>query len=157
MYLSYMQQKTRLEPALRAGIISRIIFTPQTPERGEWGRFVRVIASNEKSSPFGLLLRLSGKRDSSPRCARTIIANLYLHPRPPERGEWGRFVQIIVSNEKSSPLGLLLRLNGKREFNLCSPIILSAKILRFFRFTFEFPSNSFDRFSGTDIAVLCPA
>ena len=32
--------------------------------------------------------------------------------------------------------------SGKREFNLCSPIILSAKILRFFRFTFEFRSNS---------------
>ena len=36
--------------------------------------------------------------------------------------------------------------NGKREFNLCSPIILGLKILRFFRFTFEFRSNSFDRF-----------
>jgi hypothetical protein len=46
--------------------------------------------------------------------------------------------------------------SGKREFNLCSLIILSAKILRFFRFTFEFPSNSFGRFSGTGIAALCP-
>ena len=46
--------------------------------------------------------------------------------------------------------------SGKREFNLYSPIILSAKILRFFRFTFEFRSNSFGRFSGTGIAVLCP-
>ena len=69
-------------------------------------------------------------------------------------------------------------LSGKREFNLCSPIILGLNIgsglnfiqkvralsrnkishdsPRFFRFTFEFRRNSFDRFSGTGIAILCP-
>ena len=30
---------------------SRNIFTPPTPERGEWGRFVRVVVSNEKKQP----------------------------------------------------------------------------------------------------------
>ena len=61
-----------------------------------------------------------------------------------------------VQNEKRQLEAVFFVLSGKREFNLCSPIILSAKILRFFRFTFEFPSNSFDRFSGTGIAALCP-
>ena len=33
-----LEQKTRLEPALRVGNFSRTIFTPPTPGRGEWGR-----------------------------------------------------------------------------------------------------------------------
>ena len=33
--------------------------------------------------------------------------------------------------------GLVANMGTDQEFNLCSPIILSAKILRFFRFTFE--------------------
>ena len=100
-------------------------------------------------------------------------------PPAPERGAWGRLGGVIVSNEKKQPIWTaFLRLNGKREFNLCSPIILRLKIgsglnfiqkvralsrnkihpdsLRFFRFTFEFRSNSFGRFSGTGIAALCP-
>ena len=36
----------------------------------------------KEDSPFGLLFRLSGKRDSSPRCARAIYRELYLHPQP---------------------------------------------------------------------------
>lgn len=46
--------------------------------------------------------------------------------------------------------------SGKREFNLCSPIILGLKILRFFRFTFELLSNSFDRFYSTENTAHCP-
>ena len=84
-----------------------------------------------------------------------FLASLYLHPQPLEEvfgvARAGHRVK-----QKSSPFGLLLRLSGKREFNLCSPIILGLKMLRFVRFTFEFPSNSFDRFLGTGITVLCP-
>ena len=44
------------EPRARIrGHFSRTIFTPPAPGRGAWGRFGRVIVSNEKSSPFGLL------------------------------------------------------------------------------------------------------
>ena len=40
---SLFERKTRLEPTMLVGNISRIyVYTP-TPERGEWGRFVRVI------------------------------------------------------------------------------------------------------------------
>ncbi len=93
--LTIKENETRARAA--RGHFSRTIFTPPTPERGEWGRFVRVIVSNKKKqSHRGLLLRLSGKRDSSPRCARTILANLYLHPQPLEGATWGRFVRAIV-------------------------------------------------------------
>jgi hypothetical protein len=74
-----------------------------------------------------------------------------------------------VSNKKKQPVWIaFLRLSGKREFNLCSPIILGLKIgsglnfiqkvralsrnkihpdsPRFFWFTFEFRSNGFGRF-----------
>ena len=70
---------------------------------GEWGHFGRVIVSNKKSSPFGLLLRLSGKRDSSPRCAWAISRELYLHSLTPWQGAtWGRFVANHVFRSKQS-------------------------------------------------------
>ena len=76
--------------------------------------------SNEKSSPFGLLLRLSGKRDSSPRFARTILANLYLHPRPLKGASWGRSVRAIISDSakrKRQPEAVFSILSGKRDSN----------------------------------------
>ena len=99
---------------------------------------------------------LSGKRDSSPRYARTVARELCLHPLPLEGVSGVASDESSCQTKKAARLDSFFVLSGKREFNLCSPIILSAKILRFFRFTFEFPSNSFGRFSGTDITVLCP-
>ena len=93
---SSFERKTRLELALRADNYRELIFTPPTPERGEWGRFVQVIVPNEKSSPFGLLLRLSGKRDSNSRFAWALSRELYLHPQPLKGATWGRFVRAIV-------------------------------------------------------------
>ena len=50
------ENETRARAA--RGQFSRVIFTPPTPERGEWGRFGRAqVFLNKKSSPFGLLLR----------------------------------------------------------------------------------------------------
>ena len=92
--------KTRLEPPLRVGIISRIIFTPPTPVRGEWGRFVRAIVSNEKSSPFGLLLRLSGKRESV-----HLLSTLYIKQLPlpstilPIRGTLGSYHGVVFESD----------------------------------------------------------
>ena len=88
-----------------------------------------------------------------------MLANLYLHPQPLKGVSGvasGEHSSPWVQNEKRQLKAVFIVLSGKRDSSLCSPIILSAKILRFFRFTFEFPSNSFGRFSGTDIAVLCP-
>ena len=90
---------------------------------------------------------LSGKRDSNPRFAWALYRKLYLHPQPLGGASGVASCESsFCITKKSSPFGLLLSLSGKREFNLCSPIILGLKILRFFRFTFELRSNSFDRF-----------
>ena len=146
------------------------------------GKHSSPCVQNEKRQLKAVFIVLSGKRDSSPRCAWAISRELYLHPLTPGRGDLGSLVANLVfcskrslpyqrevwrdclygrglfreTHKKRIAYAILRALSGKREFNLCSPIILSAKILRFFRFTFEFPSNSFDRFSGTGIAVLCP-
>ena len=40
-----LERKTRLELAF-AGISRELMFTPPTPERGEWGRSVRAIVSD---------------------------------------------------------------------------------------------------------------
>ena len=65
-----VERKTRLAPTLRVCGFSRIIFTPPTPERGVWGRFVRDTYHQTKKQPFWTaFLRLSGKRDSHPRFA----------------------------------------------------------------------------------------
>ena len=62
-----LERKTRLEPPLRVGIISRIIFTPPTPERGVLGSLRASHRVKQKKQSIGLLLRLSGKRDSNSR------------------------------------------------------------------------------------------
>ena len=50
----------------------------------------------QKKQSIGLLLRLSGKRDSNPRFAWALSRELYLHPQPLEGEYWGRFVRVIV-------------------------------------------------------------
>ena len=52
-----------------ARIVAReFIFTPPTPGRGVWGRFVRaIILHNKKKQPFWTAFLLSGKRDSNSR------------------------------------------------------------------------------------------
>ena len=136
MYLSYMQQKTRPEPALRACDCSRIIFTPPQPLEGAtWSRFGRdLFISTKKAAPLDCFSSLSGKRDSSPRCARTIIANLYLHPRPLKGATWGRFVRVWLStiqNEKRQLFSCLPHFERKTRLELalracdCSRIIFT--------------------------------
>ena len=63
---------------------------------------------HNKKQPFWTASSLSGKRDSSPRCARTVTREFIFTPPTPGRGVWGRFVRaIILHNKKSSPFGLL--------------------------------------------------
>ncbi len=60
------------------GRFSRNIFTPPTPEMGEWGRFVRDFVLNEKSSPFGLLFSVERKTRlelATPTLARLCSTN----------------------------------------------------------------------------------
>ena len=66
-YPSCVERKTRLEPPLRVGIFREFIFTPPTHERGDLGSLRAGHRVKQKSSPFGLLFRLSGKRDSNSR------------------------------------------------------------------------------------------
>ena len=97
---------------------------PISPER-----FPFDITTTKKQPHFCNCFILSEKRDSSPRCAWAISRELYLHLQPLEGASWDRFVRdFILHNKKSSPLDCFSSLSGKREFNLCSPIILSAKI-----------------------------
>ena len=49
------------------GHFSRNIFTPPTPERGEWGRFVQVSCQTKKAARLDCFSSLSGKRDSNSR------------------------------------------------------------------------------------------
>ena len=61
------ERKTRLETHVARGQFLAIYIYPPNPWKGRVGSLRASLASNKKSSPFGLLLRLSGKRDSNSR------------------------------------------------------------------------------------------
>ena len=104
-------------PRCARAIARELYLHPQPLEGANWGRFVQVIVSNEKSSPFGLLLRLSGKRDSSPRCARAIARELYLHPRPLKGASGVASCKSSCQTKKAVPLDCFSSLSGKRDSN----------------------------------------
>ena len=77
----------------------------------------------QKKAVHGLLLRLSGKRDSNPRFAWVLSRELYLHPQPLKGEYWDRFVRTIVFlNKKAVHLDCFF-VERKTRLELATPTL----------------------------------
>ena len=155
----FLSGKRDSSPRCSWAILANYIYTPNPWKGREWGRFVaNLVFRSKQSLPYqrevwrdclygrGLFRETHKKRIALcyPSCVErktrleptlwAIARERYLHPRPLRGEHWvasceRSFTQ--AQNEKRQLKAVFIVLSGKREFNLCSPIIWSAKILRF--------------------------
>ena len=72
--------------------------------------------AQKKAIIFRLSLCVERKTRLEPAFAGAS-REIYLHPPTPERGEWGRFVQVSCQTKKAARLDCFSSLSGKRDSN----------------------------------------